>query len=161
MLSLTPRRFSLCTAWNKYALFSQLFWDFLFHPLFSAVAFSSSYRVTWFISWFLNHLAISPFFAVYVTLLSALYSVFLFFLWLPWLRRKCLNIPLQIFADAENKRFRLRSVSSGARLSFRNLHVIFLMLCFFSVWASWMQNNSETEEYLMKAFAMLKIGEVG
>lgn len=24
-----------------------------------------------------------------------------------------------------------------------------------------MQNNSETEEYLMKAFAMLKIGEVG
>lgn len=58
-------------------------------------------------------------FAVYVTLLSALCSVFQFFLRLPWLRRKCLNIPLQIFAAAENKRFRLRSVSSGARFPFR------------------------------------------
>ena len=36
--------------------------------------------------------------------------------------QKCLIIiPLQIFAAAENKRFRLRSVSSGARLSFQNL----------------------------------------
>lgn len=32
-----------------------------------------------------------------------------------------LTIPLQIFAAAENKRFRLRSVSSGIRLSFQNL----------------------------------------
>lgn len=32
-----------------------------------------------------------------------------------------LTIPLQIFAAAENKRFRLRSVSSGAWLSFQNL----------------------------------------
>lgn len=32
-----------------------------------------------------------------------------------------LTIPLQIFADAENKRFRLRSASSGIRLSFQNL----------------------------------------
>ena len=46
-----------------------------------------------------------------------------------------LTIPLQIFAAAENKQFRLRSVSSGARLSFQNLQ-LFLMLCFFSVWAS-------------------------
>lgn len=75
-------------------------------------------------------------FAVYVTLLSALCSVFQFFLRLPWLRRKCLIISLQIFADAENKRFRLCPTSSHAQLSFRNLYVVFLMLCFFSVWAS-------------------------
>ena len=35
--------------------------------------------------------------------------------------QNCLTIPLQIFANAENKRFRLRSVPSGTRLSFQNL----------------------------------------
>ena len=75
-------------------------------------------------------------FAVYVTLLSALCGVFFVLLTVTLIAQKCLIIPLQIFAAAENKRFRLCPTSSHAQLSFRNLYVVFLMLCFFSVWAS-------------------------
>ena len=101
--------------------FPNYFGIFFFHPLFSAVAFFV------FLQGYMIYSMIFESFS-HFTLFCRLRNPsvrfvqrFSVLLMVTMIAQNYLIISLQIFAAAENKRFQLRSVSSGARLSFQNL----------------------------------------